>query len=133
MSIHVGWANREETVLAWTFERDWTADTYHTSHRQFARFIQSKDYPVDIIIDLRECTHIPHQLLVLVRRSTTSHSDHIKDIRMLTAAGYWHCKMTHQHTLRSRAWQFQPYTGENITGMLDSSEAEPTLIVGKIH
>jgi len=113
MSIRVTWANEQETLLAWTFDQDWTADTYSASHRQLARLIQSKDYPVDIIIDLRECTHIPHKLLVLVRQSTTSHSDRIHEIKMLTASGYWHCTMTCQHTLRSRAWQFQPYADDD--------------------
>ncbi len=58
-SIHVGWANHEETCVVMKFNGRWSIKAYRRSCQHLNELIASRVHPVDVIMDLQRSAPAP--------------------------------------------------------------------------
>jgi hypothetical protein len=54
VSIQVAWATREQTLIHAAFHGDWDWYAFYAAAGEIARFMVTVQFPVDVILDLRD-------------------------------------------------------------------------------
>ena len=63
MGIHLAWDDDAKTILCHTYDGNWTVDDLYNAIDQSAQWLQERDYPVDLIIDMRTSASPPPGVL----------------------------------------------------------------------
>lgn len=63
MGIRVSWDNDERTIVRQTYEGQWTISDFYNCVDESARLLHSVDGPVDLIVDMRDCTPPPNGII----------------------------------------------------------------------
>jgi hypothetical protein len=63
MSIKVIWDNTEKTIIRFIYSRGWTLSDFYTALQESRSMLDTVNYPVDFIIDVRESSMIPDGVL----------------------------------------------------------------------
>ncbi|MCA9885934.1 MAG: hypothetical protein KC615_21975 [Anaerolineae bacterium] len=89
MSINIDWGNVEETILVIKPTLRWTDEDYHREIPLLLEAIQSKPYPVDLIIDLRQVMHNPPNLINICRDARIRFKDLDNLIVVISNNRFW--------------------------------------------
>lgn len=63
MSVHVQWDSEEQTIIVWSFVGRWTWGEYDDALSAAATMLESVDYKVDYIFDVRHMSILPPDLV----------------------------------------------------------------------
>jgi|FLYN01.1.fsa_nt_gi hypothetical protein len=73
MGIRVTWGNAERTFINFNFEGDWTWDELERATDQATGMLDSIDYTVDFIMDIRHANQVPKDLMSHAERIASGH------------------------------------------------------------
>lgn len=90
MSIDIGWVNIEETVIAFSFRSNWSAQDFYLAIDELCQTVDEKLYPVQMIIDLSYSINSPENLLTLFRAAMKKMPSHIEQAVIISKSNYWH-------------------------------------------
>ncbi len=63
MSVHIEWANEDRTAILWSFVGRWTWGEFDDSLKIMSGLLNSVDYPVDTIGDVRQMSILPPDIV----------------------------------------------------------------------
>jgi len=72
MGVKVQWDNTEKTIVRYIYEGRWTWDEFYAVQDELARMLETVNYKVDIIADMRASAGSPSGSLAHARRVLTS-------------------------------------------------------------
>ncbi|MCB9458161.1 MAG: hypothetical protein H6670_00825 [Anaerolineaceae bacterium] len=89
MGLSIDWGNVEETILIIKPALRWTDEDYHREIPLMVQKMQSKPYPVDVIIDLRQVMHNPPNLINICRDARLRFKDFDNLVVVISNNHFW--------------------------------------------
>lgn len=87
--IKVEWGDRAETILKWTFSKQWTAEQFHHAVEQSNTLVQLKPHTVDVIAELESILFVPSNLVTMAQHGLKTRPANIGLIVIVSTSNFW--------------------------------------------
>lgn len=127
MTIHVVWANREQTAVHLEFERGWSWDDLYAAIQQADDMLTSVKHQVDLIIDISKAGGIPRDFMRVAGDVFASGEARSNEGRKIVVGAGWLIKGAYNtflkvygHQLKNRPFLFAS-TMDEANAMLNGA------------
>lgn len=87
--ITVGWDDDAKTIIMWQFSEQWTADNFAQAVTANRALLDSQDHDVDVIVDLRQTSHMPSNILSLAANALRLGSPKVRLVAVISQHSLW--------------------------------------------
>jgi hypothetical protein len=87
MGIHVEWANRERTLLIYSFSGNWDWNDYHAASEQARSMTAASAQQVDVILDFRQTNALPQGVMRQFSSSFRSMAQQVHHVDRMVIVG----------------------------------------------
>jgi hypothetical protein len=88
--VDVLWGNEDQTFLRWNFHGDWSGKSYFDSLVHLWHLLDTKDYPLNLLIDMRQSGKSPSNLIAMMQAAVrTKQPCQIKHVVVISHTSYW--------------------------------------------
>lgn len=87
--IKVEWGDRNETILKWTFGKQWTAEQLHAAAAHSYTLMTAKAHPVDVMAVLESILFVPSNLVSMATHGFNARPANTGVIVIISTSNFW--------------------------------------------
>jgi hypothetical protein len=87
--IKVEWGDRAETILRWTFGKQWTAEQLYAAVEHSNALVAARPDTVDVIAVMESILFVPSNLVTMATNGLKARPDNIGLIVIVSTSNFW--------------------------------------------
>lgn len=87
--IKVEWGDRSETILKWTFGKQWTAEQLHAAAGHSHALISAKSHVVDVMAVMESILFVPSNLVTMATNGLNHRPTNTGIIVIISTSNFW--------------------------------------------